>query len=369
MTGVMNDVRKALRPAMTAVALLAFAGPVAAQTAPAAAPPQPDGPSIRLGAVIFADYTVQQRPTATDVDGNIYTPNAFNVGRAYLNVTGSLSKLIGFRITPDIVRESGSGSSLSGSQTFRLKYAYAQFNLDEWLNRGSWVRVGMQQTPWIDFIEGVYRYRFQGTIFEDREGFLSSSDVGLSFRYSLGGNYGDLHTGIYNGETYSRPEANDQKGFMIRGTVRPMPEHAVLGGLRLTGFVDRDAYVRSAERRRAIAAVTFEHRYVNAGFHYLAAADQLRASAAEVDARGYSLWVTSKTTTGWGGVLRLDRLEPDTTLEARKTRTIAGVAYWFPTQGGVSSALMLDLDHVKYDRYIPARNTERRYAAHLLISF
>ena len=66
---------------------------------------------------------------------------------------------------------------------------------------------GMQQTPWVDFMESVYRYRFQGTIFEDREGFLSSSDVGASFHYNLPGNYGDVHGGVYNGETYARPRS------------------------------------------------------------------------------------------------------------------------------------------------------------------
>ncbi len=81
----------------------------------------------------------------------------------------------------------------------------------------------MQQTPWIDFIDSVYRYRFQGPTMEDREGILSSSDVGATFRYVFGGNYGDVHGGFYNGDNYNRVEANDQKAFMVRGTVRPVP--------------------------------------------------------------------------------------------------------------------------------------------------
>ena len=88
-----------------------------------------------------------------------------------------------FRVTPDITRETGTGSSLNGSYTYRLKYAYAQFNLDDWMTRGSFARFGMQQTPWVDFIDSVYRYRFQGPTLEDREGILSSSDVGATFRY------------------------------------------------------------------------------------------------------------------------------------------------------------------------------------------
>jgi hypothetical protein len=367
---VTTAISRFARTLLTAGGTLAFAGECAAQvtSTPGSTPPD-DTPSIRLGATIFADYTITQKPDAMDADGNEITPNAFNIGRAYINVTGQISHLVGFRITPDIARESGSGSSLAGSYTYRLKYAYAQFNLDDWMHRGSWVRLGVQQTPWVDFMETVYRYRFQGTIFEDREGLLSSSDVGVSFRYNLPGDYGDLHAGIYNGETYTRPEANDQKGFMVRGTVRPLRTHSLLRGLRLTGFYDHDAYVKDAERRRAIAGVTFEHPYVNAAFDYMAATDQATATATEVDARGFSMWVTPKTTIGWEGLLRYDRLEPNTDTEARRSRAIAGVAYWFPRQGNVSAALLLDLEQVNNDEFVLARPDERRWALHLLVNF
>ena len=209
--------------AMVAVSTL-VALPCAAQVTPAAGyTPPDDTPSIRLGTTIFGDYTITDKPKGTDADGNEFTPNAFNIGRAYINVTGNISHVISFRVTPDIARESGTGSSLSGSYTFRLKYAFAQFNLDRWMTRGTWARLGMQQTPWVDFEESIYRYRFQGTVFAEREGYLSSSDVGASFHYNLPGNYGDVHAGVYNGETYSKPEVNQEKGFMVRGAFRPLP--------------------------------------------------------------------------------------------------------------------------------------------------
>jgi hypothetical protein len=70
---------------------------------------------------------------------------------------------------------------INGNLTFRLKYAFMQINLDDWLPKGSWVRFGIQQTPYIDFTEGVYRYRWQGTVFFEREGLQSSADAGVSF--------------------------------------------------------------------------------------------------------------------------------------------------------------------------------------------
>lgn len=356
--------------AVAAAVCLLLATRARAQVTPAAGyTPPDDTPSVKLGAVIYADYTVQQQPKIQDADGNNVTLSSFNIGRSYLNVTGNISPLIAFRITPDITRETGVGSSLNGSYSFRLKYAYAQFNLDDWMTKGSWVRLGMQQTPWIDFAEGVYRYRFQGQVFTEREGFLSSSDAGASFHYTLPGNYGEIHTGFYNGETFTRFEANDQKGYMIRGTLRPLPMHPVLRGLRLTGFWDQDAFAKHDERQRGIVNVTFEHPYVNGSFEYLVAKTQELAKNPEVEPRGWSAWVTPKTAKGWEGLLRYDQLEPDKRSPARKKRTIAGVAYWFPHQGSVSTSLLLDLDNTKFERFTTRQPTERRIGLHMLVNF
>jgi hypothetical protein len=336
--------------------------------------PPDDTPSIRVGATIFADYTITTEPKINDADGNRVTPNSFNIARSYLNLTGQISHIVAFRVTPDITRETGTGSSLNGSYTFRLKYAYAQFNLDDWIARGSFARFGMQQTPWIDFIDSVYRYRFQGPTMEDREGILSSSDVGATFRYPFAGNYGDVHGGIYNGDNYNRAEPNDQKALMVRATVRPLPMHPMLRGLRVTGFYDHDFYVKDAERRRGIVGATYQHPYFNAGANYLSTGDQTRTVLPKLDGHGYSVWATPKTPAGYGfeGLLRFDHLvqeQSTATIEGERDRTIAGIAYWFPRQGSVSAAVLLDFERVNNRNYAPARPNERRWAIHTLINF
>ncbi len=117
-----------------------------------------------------------------------------------------------FRITPDVARETGAGTSLNGSLVFRLKYAFAQVNLDDWMPKGSWVRLGIQQTPWLDYEEGIYRYRFQGTMFAEREGYFASADAGASFHYTLPDDWGDVHAGVYNGENYNKAEVEQREG-------------------------------------------------------------------------------------------------------------------------------------------------------------
>jgi hypothetical protein len=343
-----------------------------AQITPAAGyTPPDDTPVIRVGATLFADYSYTSEPEATDADGNTIHNSAYNVSRAYINVTGNISHIVAFRFTPDVARETGTGSSLTGSLDYRVKYAYAQFNLDDWMTRGSYARFGIQQTPYLDFAEGIYRYRFQGTMFVEREGYFASADGGASFHYQLPHNFGDIHVGHYNGENYNRAEVNDQKALMIRGTVRPFAAapSLLLRGLRVTGFYDSDHYVDDAPRTRAIAMVSFEHQYVNAAFEYLSASDQTLTTAPKVDGQGYSIWATPKSTKGWEGLLRYDHRTPnDSDTSQTRDRTILGIAYWFPHQGNVSAALLLDYDGQTFDT-TPALPSQKRVAVHCLINF
>jgi hypothetical protein len=373
--------------ALAAAAIGLAASPARAQVTPAAGyTPPDDTPSIKIGAVIFADYTYQQKPSVTDADGNSVKSNSFNVARSYINVTGNISHIVAYRITPDVTRETGTGSSLNGSLTFRLKYAYAQINLDDWMPKGSYIRFGIQQTPFIDFLEGIYRYRFQGTVFPERENYISSADAGVSFRTTFPGNYGDFHVGVYNGDNYNKAEANDQKAVMVRASVRPLPTHPFLRGWRVTGFYVADNFVKNAEKKRAILNTTFEHKSLHAGFDYLDTRDQTSAKTGSKDfhGKGWSVFATPKIPNAangasWEVLLRYDHMRPndevgvvDGTTAAGlgvSKRTIAGLAYWFPKQGSVSAALLLDVENVTFSEYVPARATQQRVFLHSLISF
>jgi hypothetical protein len=351
-------------------ATLTAIGPCAAQVTPAGGPPTDDTPSIKVGVTMFVDYTVNEQPKIRDADGNEVTFSAFQIGRSYINVMGNITRNVSFRITPDVARETGVGSALNGSYTFRLKFAYLEWNLDKHLPPGSFARFGMQQNPYHEMFDALYRYRFQGTLFVEREGYIASADAGAVFRYSFPGNYGDVQTGFFNGENFSRFEVNDQKSFRTRGTVRPLPSHATLRGLRFTGYYDKDAYVKNADRTRAMFTGSFEHRYVNGAFEYLATRDQTSAARTPVDGRAWSVFVTPRTTIGWEGLIRFDHTVPDKAIKSQvRERAIAGVAYWFPQHSGVTTALMLDVDNATFDGFSPAQATQRRIALHALVNF
>jgi hypothetical protein len=350
---------------------------------PKEAPKPVDTFSVKVGGVIYADYTYTDEPKITDADKNSVHKSEFEVRRAYINVTGTINDFISFRITPDVAARQtttvtvtppagtptppvptvGVAGSLDGSLVIRLKYAFGQFNLDKVnLPHGSWIRIGQQQTPYVDYLEGIYRYRFQGTIFPEREGFLSSSDVGISGRYAFPNDYGDIHLGYYNGDTYSKAEANDQKAFQIRGTLRPLPKNDSLKGLRVAVFYDNDSPVQNGSRDRFIVAPTFEHKYVVAGFEYLDAKDRSSGLAGkpEVKADGWSLWIEPRTTSGLEGLFRYDDFKPNKSVSAKKTRTLVGVSYWFKLKAGLSTALLGDYEEVKYDAAL-AKPTEKRF--------
>ena len=359
--------------AVMTVLLGVSAGKVSAQVTPAAGfTPPDDTPSIRVGVTFYGDYSYTQSPQTTDADGNVVNPSAFNVTRTYINITGNISHVVNFRITPDVARETNTASSLNGSLEFRIKYAFMQVNLDDWVSRGSWARLGIQQSPWLDFAEGIYRYRWQGTMFVEREGYFASADARASFHYNLPSNYGDIHVGVYNGENYNRAEVNDQKAVMVRGTVRPFATGVpAVRGIRASIFYDGDNYIKDAERTRFIAAASFEHAYVNAGVEYLNTNDMAsaRPGTPDLNGKGFSIWATPKSPSGWEALLRFDHLKPNAVSDAVRNRTILGVAYWFPHQGNVSSALMLDYDGQTFDKFTPAQPSQKKIAVHALVNF
>lgn len=346
--------------------LMAWPAAAAGQT-PVVQPATPE--TTRVGVTVFADYTVTETPKVTDANGNPVTANGFNLTRTYINVTGSITPRITFRLTPDITRNSDSTGATSGNLIFRLKFAFAQFRFGSNTN----LRLGMQPTPMIDGQESVYRYRFQGSLFAEREVGLPSADVGLTMIQPLPGGFGEVHAGVYNGEGYTRSEANDQKAFVGRVTLRPLPDHSIGKGLRLLGYYHIDHYAKGLPRKRAAASAMFEHSRFNAGFDLAQRTDQPTPGAPEVTGRGVSVFVTpffQEKGSGVEGLFRFDSFKPDVDVTGRRNRLIAGLAYWFPKAGPGTAALLAHLEQVRLSTpALSMRTTERRYSLNMLITF
>lgn len=364
-------------------------GTAFSQVTPAAGfTPPDDTPSVKLGGVFYGNYTYTSKPRITDAEGNLVDPNSFDVTRAYINITGTISHIVAFRFTPDVSRATATGLSINNSLVFRVKYAFAQFNLDDWTGKwkGTWVRFGANQTPLIDWEEGVYRYRFQGTTFTERVGRLTSSDFGLSFHTNLPDNYGEIHTGVYNGEGYSQAEPNSRKAFQTRVTIRPLPKGGMLmRGLRLTGFYDKDNYASKNVttnvedvKNRFVFEALFEHPHFVAGYDFLDSTDQVAPSATNpyLHGRGYGVWFTpifQEKGHGWEALLRWDSYAPSWGAvdaggkDKKQNMWIVGPAYWFPHVGTVASSLLFDVENVTFPG--TSAPAQRRYALHGYLNF
>lgn len=340
-----------------------------ATSTPAPATNAPSAPSIRVGVTIFADYTLNETPKVTDANGDQVTLSGFNLTRSYINVIGNVTSRIGFRVTPDIVRNSDAGSGMNGSLMFRVKNAYAQFRAGE----ETLLRLGLQPTPLIDGQEGVYRYRFQGTSFAEREAGLQSADAGFTVLTPLPKGYGDVHVGLYNGEGYNRAEVNNKKALMMRATFKPFPTRLVARGLRLIGYYHVDSYAQDAPRTRAAASAMFEHARFNAGVDVMRRVDQVTPAAAEVTGEGVSFFVTpffNEKGNGLEGFLRFDSFDPDVDVAGKRSRLIAGLAYWFPRPGSATAAVLAHVEQVRMSTPATSmRTTERRFTLNVLIAY
>ena len=333
-----------------------------AQVTPAAGyTPPDDTPSIKVGATIFVDYTYNQSPTTKDADGNTIHADAFNADAGVhqhhrQHLAHDCVSYHAGRHARDL-RRSHPRSGLSGSQVYRLKYAFAQFNLDDWMTRGSWVRFGLQQTPLVDYMESIYRYRFQGTIVRRARGLpdvvRQRRVVPLQLRQELRRRACRVSTtGM---ATASRKPTTSRLSRFGARCVRLPTAKPVFRGFRVMGFYDGDNYIKNDEKTRTLFEASYEHKYVNAAFDYLHTTDQPTAVVRDAEGRRLFLLVHAQVDRGSGRTVPLRSLQAEQQLRRShaRSRTIVGVAYWFKHQGTVSTAIMLDWDEANFDKLVP----------------
>ncbi len=158
--------------------------------------------------------------------------NRFSITRGYTT----------FRFTPTAWFEARSTIDLyedDDGWALRLKYLYGRLRwpLETAIISDPGLEFGLVHTPWFDFEGKVNHYRIVDNFFLDRHGLLQSADLGLQVSGLIGrkltkegdygmrphhaGTWGSFALGVYNGSGYKRNEANQNKVFMGRLTLRP----------------------------------------------------------------------------------------------------------------------------------------------------
>jgi hypothetical protein len=251
------------------VALVSPGAPGGSGIAGGAAPaPEPKdkglfGGKIKLGVTFFGDYAFYAQTgfgpqflTQINQPGpRNDTFNSFDVTRTYLNFFYMPNDRITLRVTPNIYRQvgrvsgdtfgkvSGIGPSVDGNLTFRLKYAYLDFNKvfagSDAFGKDK-LTIGQETNPLIDWEEGLYGYRFVSLVPWNYLS-LSSTYVGASLRGPIefgGKQYLDYDFGVFNNNSFHSIEQSEKKQVMARLSYYPFGTSGKYQGLGLTAFVD-----------------------------------------------------------------------------------------------------------------------------------
>ncbi|HYK11738.1 MAG TPA: hypothetical protein VEV39_13160 [Gemmatimonadales bacterium] len=322
-------------------AALVAAPAVAQNSAPAA-------PQVAVGGVVYAQYFYQLKDTAAHF-------NAFDVTRAYLNVIGHFSGGITTRVTADIAHSAAVGAS----QTFRLKYAYAGWNPE---GSDLTYKLGLFQTPWLDWEEALWDYRMEGATVFDRAGYLASSDFGIGADGNINKEQVDFQAGIFDNGSYSTGLGDQRKNIQARLSVRAMntDDASRVGGLRVTAFALVGKPVTGGTQSRFLGMVSYKSKTLTLAAEGGVTDDSLSASAAPTKGQVISAFgVYHFTDSPVALIARFDNIKPNkaalsTVPGFTNTRLIAGVSYQLTT----NVRLLGDVDLLSYKNGSPTPAAE-----------
>ena len=308
----------------------------------------------------------------------------FALKRGYFTIKKTILPWFSARMTTDIsqVSDSTAGNNLDGSTTLRIKYLYGQFNIPDnsFLTKPN-VEFGQVHMPWLDFEEHINYFRLQDPMFIERNGILNSADIGVTFSSLLGGTmsdeyqktvnkeypgrYGSVSFGIYNGGGYHSSEKNNNKVFMGRLTIRPLPD--VLPGLQFSYFGTTGKGNKDSEPDWStnLGFVSFEHKYATlTGSYFTGTGSQ--GGGDENDKDGYSVFAEVKPTDKFSLIGRYDRFDPNTDVKNdENNRYIAGVAYMLDKPH--KNMVLLDYETVTYEQ--DGKSDDNRLQLTLQVSF
>jgi len=299
--------------------------------------PRPAGAQgVSTGGVVYGQWLYQLNQGADSTHFN-----EFSVTRAYVNIRGEFDGGVSGRVTGDIYRDA------NGSYNYRLKYAYVGWTPE---NSPITFLFGQVQTPWLDWNEGMWGYRMQGTMALDRNGYLSSSDIGLVMEGAFQDHLFDFYAGVYNGEGYHAAEGDRHKDVMARASVRLLEsdDMSARGGLRLTLEGQLGAPTGGGRRNRAIGQVSYKSTLFTLATEIAATADSSTTSATPpLDGVVSSTFgVLNVPNSDVSLIGRVDLVNPSKDVSGdRRTEYIFGVAY----RVGPNLRVLGDWDYVHHE--------------------
>lgn len=296
---------------------------------------RPASAQTKISGVVYAQYGYQMR-----ADTNGVHQNAFDITRAYLNFTRKFDHGIATRITGDIYRDA------NGSINYRLKYAYFTWAPE---NTNVDFRFGQTQTPWLDWEEGLWGYRMEGPMAVDRNGYVTSSDIGLAMDGNWAKNKFNMQLFVGNGSGYHSAETNQYKNVSGRVSLRLVPsdDGGTRGGLRVTLYGQAGKVNGGGQHNRVIGMLSWRSKVL------LLAGEAAHATTGSpsIPANIFSFYGTLHPKDSKVGLIaRVDIVNPNTNVSNdSNTRFIGGVSYDLAP----NVRLLLDVDNASYQGATP----------------
>ena len=292
--------------------LVAALGALSLAVLPAAVQAQnPQTPQVTVGGVVYGQYLYQLKDSLGA--GN---QNQFSIQRAYINVLGRFSGGISTRLTTDIAPTG------TGNQPVRLKYAFLALTPT---NSSLTYKFGMLNTPYVEWEEQLWDYRMQGPVAVDRNGYISSSDVGAGVDGRWNNEGVNAQFAVMNGEGYSGGTGDNHKDAGMRVSVRLSQTNDVsrVGGLRLTGYAGIGKATGGNDRNRFLGIVSYRTQQLTLAAEYVSTKDST-VTGGIISAFGVYRFSGSKA----AAVGRVDVVDRNTDVpDNKETRVIAGLSY------------------------------------------
>jgi Phosphate-selective porin O and P len=287
---------------------------------------------VTANGLVYSEFQYQLADSANH-------DNAFDVKRAYLDFRGKFDGGITTRVTADLYRDA------NGSLNYRLKYAYFA-----WTPEGSplTLKFGQIHTPWLDWEEGLWDYRMQGTMVLERAGYATSSDLGAGVDGAWADQKVNMQFVVMNGEGYHAAEGDQHKDVALRGSLRLMPsdDGGSRGGLRLTAMAHLGATTGGGTRNRMVGMISYKSKMYTVAGEAARVTDSAASTELDVKADLLSVYaVVNVPDSKVAFIGRVDVTDPNVdAADDKQTRIIGGVSYQLSPQ----VRLLADLDHVSY---------------------
>lgn len=216
---------------------------------------------VELKATFYFDFTyaggdsftanpLQKGLNKVTADNNKGLASGFHFTRTYLTLIKRFDEGHHFRLTLDqMLNDVGGNSCANGAGPTAGKcHEGAPFGLDGYSSTGRnstfvkyayynhvllpglEVRVGQHQTPWIEYEEHRWTYRYQSPIMVDQQSFQTSSDMGVSLMGKVLDKKVDYHFAFMEGEGYQNTP--DARSYSWAGRVSVEP----IKGVIISGF-------------------------------------------------------------------------------------------------------------------------------------